>query len=93
MQVTRQRIVDHLRKHNQATVDELTQAVGLTHMAVRHHLKQGAQADLPARATPILESGRRREIMADIHRKLSGERDLEAWVEGSPLVQVELLVE
>lgn len=38
MQVTRQRIIDHLRKHNQATVEELTQAVGLTHMAVRHHL-------------------------------------------------------
>ena len=65
----------------------------LAHPEFTFHLKQGAQADLPARATPILESGRRREIMADIHRKLSGERDLEAWVEGSPLVQVELLVE
>ena len=38
MQVTRQRIVDFLRKHNQASVEELTKAVGLTHMAVRHHL-------------------------------------------------------
>lgn len=38
MQVTRQRIVDFLRKQNQATVEELTKVVGLTHMAVRHHL-------------------------------------------------------
>jgi predicted ArsR family transcriptional regulator len=38
MQVTRQRIIDFLRKHNQASVEELTKAVGLTHMAVRHHL-------------------------------------------------------
>ena len=38
MQVTRQRIVDYLRKHNQATVEDLTRVVGLTHMAVRHHL-------------------------------------------------------
>jgi len=28
-----------------------------------------------------------------MHQKLSGKRDLEAWVEGSPLVAVELLVE
>jgi len=38
MQITRQRIVDFLRKQNQATVEELTKVVGLTHMAVRHHL-------------------------------------------------------
>ena len=55
------------------------------------HLKQSAQADLPARATPIVDNDRRREIMAGIHQKLAGNRDLDAWVEGSPLVQVELL--
>lgn len=38
MQVTRQRIIDFLRKQNQATVEDLTQAIGLTHMAIRHHL-------------------------------------------------------
>jgi predicted ArsR family transcriptional regulator len=38
MQVTRKRIIDHLRRHGQATVDELTKTIGLTHMAVRHHL-------------------------------------------------------
>jgi hypothetical protein len=55
------------------------------------HLKQSMQADLPARATPITEPVRRRAIMARIHQKLGGNRDLDAWVEGSPLVQVELL--
>jgi deazaflavin-dependent oxidoreductase (nitroreductase family) len=63
----------------------------VAHPEFTFHLKQSTQADLSARATPILESAQRREIMARIHQKLPGERDLEAWVEGSPLVQVELL--
>ena len=55
------------------------------------HLKQSAQADLPARATPVLDPGRRREILSGIHQKLGGDRDTDAWVQGSPLVEVELL--
>jgi deazaflavin-dependent oxidoreductase (nitroreductase family) len=55
------------------------------------HLKQSVRADLPAQATPILDQVRRRAILATIHQKLGGQRDLEAWVEGSPLVEVELL--
>ena len=55
------------------------------------HLKQSAKADLPARATPIVDKGRRKEIMAGIHQKLAGNWDLDAWIEGSPLVEVELL--
>ena len=55
------------------------------------HLKQSTQANVSARATPILDKGQRRAIIAEIHRKLSGDRDLDAWVEGSPLVEVELL--
>jgi deazaflavin-dependent oxidoreductase (nitroreductase family) len=65
----------------------------LAHPQFTFHLKQSVRADLPARATPILDRGRRRVILAAIHRKLGGARDLEAWVEGSPLVEVELLVE
>jgi deazaflavin-dependent oxidoreductase (nitroreductase family) len=65
----------------------------LAHPEFTFHLKQSVRADLPARATAVLDKGQRREIMASIHQKLSGERDLEAWVEGSPLVAVELLVE
>lgn len=38
MQVTRQKIVELLREHGQSTVEELAGKVGLTQMAVRHHL-------------------------------------------------------
>ncbi|HXH11937.1 MAG TPA: nitroreductase family deazaflavin-dependent oxidoreductase [Alphaproteobacteria bacterium] len=57
----------------------------LTHPEFTFHLKQSVRADLPARATPILDQARRREIFSAIHRKLGGSRDLDAWVEGSPL--------
>jgi hypothetical protein len=57
------------------------------------HLKQRTKADLPARATSILDRARRRAIIASIDQKLGGSRDLDAWVEGGPLVVVELLVE
>lgn len=46
MQVTRQRIVDLLRKNGQATVEALSEAVGLTQMAVRHHLNVLQAEDL-----------------------------------------------
>jgi deazaflavin-dependent oxidoreductase (nitroreductase family) len=65
----------------------------LAHPEFTFHLKQSLRAVLPARATPILDQVRRRTIIAAIHRKLGGHRDLEAWVGGSPLVAVELLVE
>ena len=65
----------------------------LAHPEFTFHLKQSVRADLPARATAILDKARRREIIAAMHQKLGGNRDLEAWVEGSPLVAVELLVE
>ena len=55
------------------------------------HLKQSARADIPARATPIVDMAQRREIISGIHQKLGGDRDTEAWVAGSPLVGVELL--
>ena len=65
----------------------------LAHPEFTFHLKQSVRADLPARATAILDKARRRQIIAAIHQKLDGNRDLQAWVEGSPLVVVELLVE
>jgi hypothetical protein len=61
----------------------------LAHPEFIFHLKQSAEADLAARAIPILQPDQRRAIIARIHQKLSGTRDLDAWVEGSPLVQVE----
>lgn len=65
----------------------------LAHPEFTFHLKQSARADLPARAKPILDKAQRRDLIARIHQKLGGNRDLDAWVEGSPLVEVEMEVE
>ncbi len=54
------------------------------------HLKQSIRADLAATATPVLEASKRREIMSLILRRLGRLADLDAWVEGSPLVEVVL---
>src|SRR5262245_46840685 len=64
----------------------------LAHPEFTFHLKQSIQADLPARATPILGQARRRAIIAAIHQKRGIDHEVEAWVERSPLVAVELLV-
>ena len=64
----------------------------LAHPECTFHLKQSVRADLPARATPILEQARRRALLTAIHQQLGGQRDTESWVEDSPLVEVELLV-
>ena len=65
----------------------------VAHPEFTFHLKQGTTADLPARATPIRDAARRRQLLASIHQKLGGARDLEAWVKGSPLAAVEFLGE
>ena len=57
------------------------------------HVKHSAYADLSAHATPIIDRGQRRDIISRIHQKIGGNRDLEAWINGSPLVEVELLLE
>jgi hypothetical protein len=55
------------------------------------HLKESAQADLPARATPVLDPVVRRDVIARIQKKLGRTgSDLEARVAGSPLMKVEL---
>ncbi len=55
------------------------------------HLKESAQADLAARALPVLDPAARRNIIARIQKKLgrSGE-DLEDRVASSPLIKIEL---
>jgi deazaflavin-dependent oxidoreductase (nitroreductase family) len=65
----------------------------LAHPEFTFHLKERIQADLPARATPILDQARRRAIIAAIHQKRGTYQDVEAWVEHSPLVAVAFLVE
>ena len=52
------------------------------------HLKEGVTADLPACATPITDEAARRAVFARILPKLGRSGDLEAWVAGSPLVEV-----
>lgn len=54
------------------------------------HLKAKVRADLPARATPITDETRRRSILSGILDKLGRSDSLEAWVRGSPLVEIEL---
>jgi deazaflavin-dependent oxidoreductase (nitroreductase family) len=57
------------------------------------HVKEGAHADLPARATPITEPAERRRIMGAIMGSngwfRSQSYDLDTWVASSPLVAVE----
>jgi deazaflavin-dependent oxidoreductase (nitroreductase family) len=57
------------------------------------HVKEGAQVDLPGRANPITDPAERRRIMGAVMRNNSWFRtqsfDLDAWVAGSPLVEVE----
>ncbi len=52
------------------------------------HLKRSVVADLPARALPIPDPTARREIMAMILADLNQPSDLEAWVAGSPLLEI-----
>jgi deazaflavin-dependent oxidoreductase (nitroreductase family) len=56
------------------------------------HLKEGAQADLPARAVAITDPAERRGIFDAVMRSNSWYRaqsyDLDAWVAASPLVEV-----
>lgn len=49
------------------------------------HLKRGVQEDLPARARAIEEPAERRAVLA----RIAAAYDLEAWIAGSPLVEVE----
>ena len=58
-------------------------------------IKRGIMVDLPARAAPIRDVAKRREVFRKIHTRLEGEgigglaREDE-WVESSPLVHVEI---
>lgn len=53
------------------------------------HLKRSVQADLQARARPVLEPFERRAIVERIFRALGRYGDVDSWVARSPLVEVE----
>ena len=56
------------------------------------HLKESVQMDIPATATLITAESKRREVFAKLAEQRPGGRpmDVDAWVEDSPLIQVEL---
>ena len=56
------------------------------------HLKGSIRADLPARATPIVDAERRRGVFQTIKERRQNrlQMDVDEWVAGSPLVQVEI---
>jgi deazaflavin-dependent oxidoreductase (nitroreductase family) len=58
------------------------------HPTFTFHLKQGAQADLPARAHPIVDPQERRHIFSRLLPRMDRAAEVEAWVAGSPLVRV-----
>ena len=57
------------------------------------HLKETAQADLPARATPIAGVDEKRRVMERICAKQGTLDQLEARVSGAPLIKVDLIHE
>jgi hypothetical protein len=65
----------------------------LTDLTLTFHVKEGANADLPARATPITDPSERARIMTAIRERnswyVAQGHDLDAWVSGSPLVAVD----
>jgi deazaflavin-dependent oxidoreductase (nitroreductase family) len=52
------------------------------------HLKGSVRADLRAHAIPITDEAARREIMTEFLLAMNRINDLDAWVKGSPLVEV-----
>jgi deazaflavin-dependent oxidoreductase (nitroreductase family) len=61
------------------------------HPEFTFHLKDSAQADLPARARPIENEAERRKVLAAILQSLEHSGNLDDWVKDSPLVEVILL--
>jgi hypothetical protein len=55
------------------------------------HLKGRVRADLPARATAIVEPARRLAILTPLLDRLGRAADLGAWLRESPLVEVAIL--
>jgi hypothetical protein len=59
-------------------------------MQFTFHLKQSTPADLPARATPITDEAERRRVLTRVVQKWNRQEQLEAFVQSSPLVEVQL---
>src|SRR5262249_10204950 len=53
-------------------------------------LKQSTQTSLPATAIPITDEAERRRVLAKVVQKWHRQEQLEAFVQSSPLVEVQL---
>ena len=60
----------------------------VAHPAFTFHLKQSAQADLPAHARPITDLDERLIVLTPILARLGRSDSMEAWIADSPLVAV-----
>jgi len=54
------------------------------------HLKKSTQADIPARAIPITDEAARRQVLSKVVAKWGKQDQLEAFMQSSPLVEVQL---
>ena len=52
-------------------------------------MKESATADLAARATAVRDETKRREVLTQVLAKIEGDQDIDAWINGAPLVHVE----
>jgi deazaflavin-dependent oxidoreductase (nitroreductase family) len=52
------------------------------------HLKGSLRADLHARARPVTEDAERRGVLSKLLAQQGAARDLDAWMRGSPLVEI-----
>lgn len=71
MQATRSRIVEHLKQHGRAAIQDLTTATGLTSMTVRHHLAVLEADGLVSRAKERGHVGRPRHVYFLTEKALS----------------------
>jgi deazaflavin-dependent oxidoreductase (nitroreductase family) len=62
----------------------------LAHPQFTLHLKQSTQADILAKATPITDEATRRQVLSKVVERWNKQNELEAFVQSSPLVQVQL---
>lgn len=54
------------------------------------HLKQSTRADIPAKAIPITDDAERRQVLSKVVARWGKQDALEAFVQSSPLVEVQL---
>jgi len=88
---TRLRILDHIRKHQTASVRELSHLMGMTGANIRHHLAMLESNDLieivglrkEGRGRPMHVYGLSRRVLGDGLDKLAGTL-FDIWLNGTP---------